>query len=92
METPKRISADEFLSRRAKTSGRASRLEPFRQDIKKLRQEGCSFSTILEFLRQNGVEVTQATFSVWLKRNFPELSGPPKKTGRGALGEPQDQP
>ena len=55
------MTAEEFL-KNMKTTPKASKIEPFGDDIVKLRQAGASYSQILEFLRLNEVVVFDATW------------------------------
>ena len=73
------MTAEEFL-KNMKATPKASKIEPFGDDIVKLRQAGASYSQILEFLRVNEVVVTYSSLADWMRRHLPpELLAPPKK-------------
>ncbi len=61
------MDADEFL-KRVEPAAKRSRLAPFLDDIKKLRGEGCTLDQVREFLAANGVTISVAGLSKFLKR------------------------
>lgn len=60
------ISADDFLKQAQKK--KSSKLEPYLDDILKLRAAKLSYEKICEFLRLNGIETTAANLS-WFVRS-----------------------
>ena len=72
------MTADEFLKIH-KVERRTSKMEPWMDEILKLRRNGVSYGGILKFLRLNGVEVTMATFSVYMRKHAPPELVPPAK-------------
>ena len=72
------MTADEFMKNH-QVAKRSSKIEPFLDEIIKLRQNGISYSAILKFLSLNGVEVTMATLSVYMRRHAPPELVPPAK-------------
>ena len=61
------MDANEFL-KRVKPAAKRSRLAPFLDDINKLRGEGCTLDQVREFLAANGVEISVAGLSKYIKR------------------------
>lgn len=61
------VDADEFL-KQIKPAAKRSRLGPWSADIDKLRQNGCSLEQVREFLAINGVVVSVAAISKFIKR------------------------
>ena len=73
------MTADEFM-RNHQVTKRTSKIAPFMDDILKLRRNGMSYSSILKFLSLNGVDVTMATFSVYMRKHAPPALVPAAKT------------
>jgi hypothetical protein len=61
------VDANEFL-KKVTPAGQRSRLAPFWNDITKLRQSGCTLEQVCEFLATNGVQMSIAGLSKYIKR------------------------
>ncbi|ARU33023.1 hypothetical protein CAP31_14680 (plasmid) [Sulfuriferula sp. AH1] len=61
------MDANEFL-KKVTPAGQRSRLVPFWNDITKLRQSGCTLEQVCEFLAANGVQMSIAGLSKYIKR------------------------
>lgn len=61
------MDANEFL-KKVTPAGQRSRLAPFWNDITKLRQSGCTLEQVCEFLATNGVQMSIAGLSKYIKR------------------------
>lgn len=61
------MKAEEFL-KRVTPAARRSKLVPYLEDINKLRAAGCTLDQVCEFLRENGVTMTVAGLSAYLRR------------------------
>ena len=61
------MDASEFL-KKITPAAKRSRLAPFWEDIKKLRQSGCTLEQVCEFLAANGVQMSIAGLSKYIKR------------------------
>ena len=61
------MDANEFL-KKVTPAGQRSRLAPFWNDITKLRQSGCTLEQVCEFLAANGVQMSIAGLSKYIKR------------------------
>lgn len=60
-----KVSVEEFL--KTAQPKRHSKLEPFREDIEKLKQAGIANIEICRFLELNGVQITASGLSRYLK-------------------------
>lgn len=69
------MTRDEFLKLNPVNPHR-SKLEPFWEDIVELRKAGMPYSSIVKFLAINGVEVTTAGLSDYVRRHALESLGP----------------
>jgi len=69
------MKAEEFL-KRITPAARRSKLAPHFEDINKLRAAGCTLDQVCEFLRENGVTMTVAGLSAYLRRQ----GGPDRQT------------
>ncbi|MCD5327920.1 hypothetical protein ACFFU8_09200 [Chromobacterium piscinae] len=66
-----KISVDDFIkSTPIAGKGRRSRLMPFLEDIKTLREKEYSLSQICAFLQANNVQTTVATVSSFIRRHI----------------------
>jgi len=61
------VDANEFL-KKVTRAGSVARLAPFWNDITKLRQSGCTLEQVCEFLAANGVQMSIAGLSKYIKR------------------------
>lgn len=61
------MDADEFL-KKVTPAAQRSRLAPFWNDITKLRENGCTLEQVCEFLAANGVQISIAGLSKYIKR------------------------
>jgi len=61
------MNADEFLMQVTPAAPR-SRLTPHGNDIIKLRDKGCSLEQVCQFLAANGVQITVAGLSKFLRK------------------------
>lgn len=61
------MDANEFLEKTTPTAQR-SRLAPFWNDITMLREKGCTLKQVCEFLAINGVQISIAGLSMYIKR------------------------
>lgn len=61
------MDADEFL-KQVRPAARQSKLAPHLADIRKLRSSGCTLEQVCEFLEKNGVTVSVAGLSAYLRR------------------------
>ena len=75
-----KVSAVEFMEQES-GAGRVSKLEPFKDDILLLRNNGYTQKQIVVFLAMNGVEVSQKTVSLFLAKHDRE-GHQPKETGK----------
>ena len=75
-----KVSAVEFMEQET-GAGRVSKLEPFKDDIILLRNNGYTQKQIVVFLAMNGVEVSQKTVSLFLARHDRE-GHQPKETDK----------
>lgn len=78
------VSADEFLQTITPGAQR-SRLTPFWNDITKLRDSGCTLAQVCEFLAANGVPISKAGLSKFIKRRQ-------EKQGARTAAAPADDP
>lgn len=84
------MTAEEFLALN-KAKPKASKIEPFFEEVLKLRKAGMSYNQILEFLRMNGVIVTYSTLADYLRRHAPaELLPPPKNQPVKTTNQPTE--
>lgn len=81
------MTADEFMKIH-RVERRVSKIEPYMDEILKLRRNGVSYNGVLKFLALNGVEVTMATLSVYMRKHAPPELVPPPKT-QPAKREPE---
>ena len=72
------LSADEFAQREQPRgdSTRRSRLAPFDRDLQSLRTRGFSLDQLRTFLGENGVDVTVAAISAYLRKTQKEQIQP----------------
>lgn len=70
------MTRDEFL-RLNPVNPHKSKLEPFWEDIVELRKAGMPYSNIAKFLAINGVEVTTAGLSDYVRRHALESTDAP---------------
>lgn len=77
-----KVSAVEFMEQET-GAGRVSKLEPFKDDILLLRNNGYTQKQIVVFLAMNGVEVSQKTVSLFLAKRDRE-GHQPKETGKAS--------
>ncbi len=63
-----RVSADEFARKTRPRGERQSRLAPFDAELRTLRTKGYGLDQLREFLKENGVTVTVATVSAYLRK------------------------
>lgn len=77
-----KVSAVEFMEQET-GAGRVSKLEPFKDDILLLRNNGYTQKQIVVFLAMNGVEVSQKTVSLFLAKHDRE-GHQPKETGKAS--------
>ena len=77
-----KVSAVEFMEQET-GAGRVSKLEPFKDDILLLRNNGYTQKQIVVFLAMNGVEVSQKTVSLFLAKHDRE-GYQPKETGKAS--------
>lgn len=61
------MDANEFL-KKVTPAAQRSRLAPFWNDITKLRENGCTLEQVCEFLAANGVQISIAGLSKYIKR------------------------
>jgi hypothetical protein len=61
------VDANEFL-KKVTPAAQRSRLAPFWSDITKLRGSGCTLEQVCEFLAANGVQISIAGLSKYIKR------------------------
>lgn len=61
------MDANEFL-KKVTPAAQRSRLAPFWNDITKLRGSGCTLEQVCEFLAANGVQISIAGLSKYIKR------------------------
>jgi hypothetical protein len=61
------MNADEFL-KQVTPAAQRSRLAPYGNDIAKLRDKGCSLEQVCQFLAANGVQITIAGLSKYLRK------------------------
>ena len=61
------MDASEFL-KKITPAGKRSRLAPYWEDIQKLRLSGCTLEQVCEFLAANGVQMSIAGLSKYIKR------------------------
>ena len=73
------MTADDFL-KKVQVKSRVSVMEPYKDDLLKLRKAGLSYNQLLDFLRENKVIVAYATFSLWMRRHMPADVLPPSKS------------
>ena len=78
--TKLKVSAVEFMEQET-SAGRVSKLEPFKDDIILLRNNGYTQKQIVVFLAMNGVEVSQKTVSLFIAKHDRE-GHQPKETGK----------
>lgn len=78
-----KVSAVEFMEQET-GAGRVSKLEPFKDDILLLRNNGYTQKQIVVFLAMNGVEVSQKTVSLFLAKHDRE-GHQPKETGKASV-------
>ena len=78
--TKLKVSAVEFMEQET-GAGRVSKLEPFKDDIILLRNNGYTQKQIVVFLAMNGVEVSQKTVSLFLAKHDRE-GHQPKETDK----------
>lgn len=65
------MNVDDFMKATPITGkGRRSRLMPYLEDIKKLREKDYSLSQICDFLKANNVTATVATVSSFIRRHI----------------------
>lgn len=83
------MDADEFL-KRVEPAAKRSRLAPFLDDIKKLRGEGCTLDQVREFLAANGVTISVAGLSKFLKRQEEKPGAVPAATSAASAGTTMD--
>ena len=76
------MDANEFL-KKVTPAGQRSRLAPFWNDITKLRQSGCTLEQVCEFLAANGVQMSIAGLSKYIKRREEKGGSPDLKPGFG---------
>jgi len=81
------VDANEFL-KKVTPAGQRSRLAPFWNDITKLRQSGCTLEQVCEFLATNGVQMSIAGLSKYIKRREEKGEKPDQKP---AFGHDQKQ-
>lgn len=74
------MNADEFL-KRVQPGVRRSRLAPYVADIRKLRESGCTWDQVRMFLQENGVSVSIAALSEYMRRQ--EVKGDGHASGDG---------
>ena len=67
------MDANEFL-KKVTPAVKRSRLAPFWEDIKKLRMSGCTLEQVCEFLSINGVQMSIAGLSKYIKRREEKAS------------------
>ena len=82
------VSADEFLQT-VTPGAQRSRLAPFWNDITKLRESGCTLAQVCEFLAVNGVPISKAGLSKYIKRRQ-EKQGPGARTPSAPADEPPE--
>lgn len=78
------MDADEFL-KQVRPAARQSKIAPHLADIRKLRGSGCTLEQVCEFLEKNGVKVSVAGLSAYLRRQ----DG--KQAASSGLHNPQTQ-
>lgn len=61
------VDAAEFL-KKVTPAGQRSRVAPFWNDITKLRESGCTLEQMCAFLAENGVQISIAGLSKYIKR------------------------
>lgn len=61
------MDANEFL-KKVKPAAQRSKVAPFWNDITKLRESGCTLEQVCEFLAANGVQISIAGLSKYIKR------------------------
>lgn len=61
------MNADDFL-KQVQPGVRRSRLAPYVADIRKLRDSGCTWDQVRMFLQKNGVSVSIAALSDYMRR------------------------
>lgn len=61
------MTAEEFLE--GEKGKRRSVLEPFQEDLRKLRDAGLSYQRMTVFLAANGVEISVAGLSAYMRRH-----------------------
>ena len=67
------MDENEFL-KKVTPAVKRSRLAPFWEDIKKLRMSGCTLEQVCEFLSINGVQMSIAGLSKYIKRREEKAS------------------
>jgi hypothetical protein len=61
------MTADEFLAQ-IQPARRRSKLEPWLADLVRLRQAGCTFDQLRQFLAQNQIHISRAAIAAYLAR------------------------
>lgn len=82
------MDANEFL-KKVKPAAQRSRVAPFWNDITKLRGSGCTLEQVCEFLAANGVQISIAGLSKYIKRR--EEKGETERA-RGPVSEGKPEP
>ncbi|WP_434779069.1 hypothetical protein [Neisseria sp. Ec49-e6-T10] len=70
------ISLEEFMA--SEKPKRRSKLDPFKDDILALKQNGYSERSIVKYLELNGLIVSQRTVNQFILNNKPEEKATPK--------------
>lgn len=83
------MKAEEFL-KRVTPAARRSKLVPHLEDIKKLRAAGCTLDQVCDFLRENGVTMTVAGLSAYLRRQGGEDRHAPTPTRPAGQANPSE--
>lgn len=75
------MKADEFL-KQVQPASKQSRLTPYLDDLKKLREAGCTLKQVQDFLKRNDVIISVGGLAAYLQRQAKPKTGKPAASGK----------